>query len=108
MRRLVVYNTKNMYYKIMPSSPNTADDEWLIGLRAIAKFMGRHERTIRRWTHDHGFPAGMIPSGHWIASKHSIRDWVIVRGRHVVEKCRNKSPASMSGVNDHGREASET
>ena len=78
----------------MPISPTEADDEWLIGLRAIAAFMGRSDRTIRRWINDHGFPAGVIPSGHWIASKQSIRDWVIVRGRQVIEKRRNKCPAT--------------
>ena len=70
------------YYIIgMPSAPRNADKEWLVGLRAIARYMGRSERTIRRWIDDQGFPAGMTPSGHWIASKQSIRDWVLVRGR---------------------------
>ena len=86
----------------MPSPPNTADNEWLIGLRAIAKFMGRHDRTIRRWIDDHGFPAGMLPSGHWIASKQSIRDWIIVRGRQIVDKRRNTpgEVAEMTVIGD--------
>ena len=62
----------------MPVPPCNPDDEWLIGLRAIAAFMGRHERTMQRWIDDHGFPTGMLPSGHWIASKQAIRDWVLV------------------------------
>ena len=81
----------------MPTPPHTADEEWLIGLRAIAKFMGRHERTIRRWIDRHGFPAGMLPTGHWIASKVSIRDWVMVRGRQVVEQRRKDCPVMLSG-----------
>ncbi len=92
----------------MPLSPTDADDEWLIGLRAIARFMGRHERTIRRWIDDHGFPAGMLPSGHWMASKIAIRDWVMMRGRQVVEKRRNEYQARMFSVSDHGREATPT
>ncbi len=93
------------YDTAMPTAPRNADDEWLIGLRAIALYMGRSERTIRRWIDDHGFPAGMTPSGHWIASKQSIRDWVLVRGRQVVEQRRMERQARMSGVNDHGRTA---
>ena len=89
----------------MPAPPRTADDEWLIGLRAIARYMGRHERTIRRWTDNHGFPAGMFPSGHWAASKVSIRNWVMVRGRQVVEQRRIDRQARQSDMNDHGRQA---
>ena len=33
----------------MPRAPQCANDEWLVGLRAIGEFMGRSERTIRRW-----------------------------------------------------------
>ena len=77
----------------MPAPPRTADEEWLIGLRAMGRYMGRSDRTIRRWIDRHGFPAGMLPTGHWIASKHSIRDWVIVRGRKVVEQRRAESTA---------------
>ena len=95
----------------MPLPPHDADGEWLIGLRAIAAFMGRHERTMRRWIDDHGFPAGMVPSGHWIASKQSIRDWVLVRGRQTVERRRegrNERQIRMSERNDHGRTATAT
>ncbi len=89
----------------MPLPPHDPDDEWLIGLRAIAAFMGRHERTMRRWIDDHGFPAGKLPSGHWIASKQSIRDWVLVRGRQTVEQRRNERQVRMTGKDDHGRTA---
>ena len=89
----------------MPAPPRTADDEWLIGLRAIAGYMGRADRTIRRWIDNHGFPAGMLPSGHWIASKQSIRTWVMVRGRQVVEQRRIDQQARLSELNDHGRPA---
>ncbi len=92
----------------MPVSPTEADGEWLIGLRAIARFMGRHERTIRRWIDDHGFPAGMLPSGHWMASKQSIRDWILVRGRQRVEQRRKECHTRMSEGNEHGREATPT
>ncbi len=94
------------YYIIaMPSAPRNADEEWLIGLRAIARYMGRSERTIRRWIDEHGFSAGMTPSGHWIASKQSIRDWVLVRGREVVEQRRIERQARKSGVSDDGSKA---
>ena len=92
----------------MPVPPCNADGEWLIGLRAIARFMGRHERTMRRWIDDHGFPAGMLPSGHWIASKQSIRDWVLVRGRQIVEQRRIERLAQTSERSDHGRETTAT
>ncbi len=90
----------------MPTSPRTADSEWLIGLRAIARYMGVSERTIRRWIDEHGFPAGMLPTGHWIASKQSIRDWVVVRGRQVVEQRRIEWQARMTGADDDERTAS--
>lgn len=92
----------------MPVPPSDADSEWLIGLRSIASFIGRHERTIRRWIDDHGFPAGMLPSGHWIVSKQSIRDWVMVRGRQVVQKRRIEYEARISVENVHGRQATPT
>ena len=92
----------------MPLAPNSPDAEWLVGLRAIAIFMGRHEKTIRRWIDAHGFPAGMLPSGHWIASKQSIRAWVIVRGRQIVEKRRKEQSAGMSGAYGHGSEPTPT
>ena len=88
----------------MPSPPHNADSEWLIGLRAIAAYMGRSDRTIRRWIDQHGFPAGMLPTGHWIASKQTIRDWILVRGRQVVEQRRNERLLRESGVHDHDHE----
>jgi hypothetical protein len=89
----------------MPARPRSADDEWLVGLRPIARFMGRSERTIRRWIDNHGFPASMLPSGHWIASKQPIRDWVIVRGRQVVERRHNERQVRMSEEIDRERQA---
>ncbi len=90
----------------MPTSPCNADIEWLVGLRTIAKFMGVSERTIRRWRDQHGMPVGNVPSGHVIASKQSIRDWVVVRGRVALEQRRNECPLSMTERNDHERTAS--
>ena len=85
----------------MPSAPRTADAEWLIGLRAIARYMGVSERTVRRWRDRHGMPCGPLPSGHVIASKQSIRDWVVVRGRMALEQRRNECPLNMTERNDH-------
>ncbi len=90
----------------MPTSPCNADIEWLVGLRTIAKFMGVSERTIRRWRDQHGMPVGNVPSGHVIASKQSIRDWVVVRGRMALEQRRNECPLNMTERNDHERTAS--
>ncbi len=89
----------------MPTSPRNADREWLIGLRAVARYMGVSERTIRRWRDQHGMPIGPLPSGHIVASKQSIRDWVVVRGRMVLEQRRNECPLNMTGVDDHERTA---
>ena len=88
----------------MPSGPRNADPEWLIGLRAMAAFMGVSERTIRRWIANHGFPAGLMPSGHWLSSKRSIRDWVMVRGQQVVEQRRRaaESDRQSAGLGCHG------
>ena len=89
----------------MPSAPRNADDEWLVGLRAIARYMGVSERSIRRWRDRHGMPVGVLPSGHALASKQSIRDWVLVRGRVALDKRRNECPSIMTGARDHGRTA---
>ena len=88
----------------MPSAPRTADDEWLVGLRAIAAYMGVSERIVRCWRDHHGMPIGPLPSGHIVGSKHSIRDWVIVRGRMALEQRRNERPSMLTGVSDHERE----
>ncbi len=90
----------------MPAAPRAADAEWLIGLRAIARYMGVSERTIRRWRDQHGMPLGNVPSGHVIASKQSIRDWVVIRGRMALEQRRNECPLNMTERNDHERTAS--
>ena len=89
----------------MPTSPCNADLEWLVGLRAIARYMGVSERTVRRWRDQHGMPIGNVPSGHVIASKQSIRDWVIVRGRMALEQRRNECPLNVTERNDHERTA---
>ena len=89
----------------MPTSPRNADREWLIGLRAIAAFMGVSERTVRRWRDRHGMPVGNVPSGHVIASKQSIRDWIAVRGRLALDQRRNECPLNVTERNDHERTA---
>ncbi len=90
----------------MPAPPRAAHEEWLIGLRAIARYMGVSERTIRRWRDQHGMPIGNVPSGHVIASKQSIRDWVVVRGRMALEQRRNECPPNLTERSDHERTAS--
>ncbi len=87
---------------VMPTAPQNADSEWLVGLRAIAAYMGVSERSIRRWRDRHGMPVGVLPSGHALASKYSIRDWVMVRGRMALDQRRNECPSIMTGNNVHG------
>ena len=89
----------------MPVPPRNSDEEWLVGLRAIASYMGVSERTIRRWRDQHGMPVGNVPSGHVIASKQSIRDWVVIRGRMALEPRRSQCPLNMTERNDHERTA---
>ena len=87
----------------MPRAPQNPNEEWLVGLRAIGEFMGRSERTIRRWIATQVFPAGPLPSGHWIASKTSIRQWVMLRGQIEIEmrEMRRKvRPPISSEVSD--------
>ncbi len=92
------------YYIIaMPSAPRNADEELLIGLQKIGDFMGVSERTVRRWRDRHGFPCGPLPSGHIVASKVAIRNWIAVRGRMALDQRRNKCPSIMTGNNDHER-----
>ncbi len=94
------------YYVIaMPTPPRNADEELLIGLRRIGDFMGVSERTVRRWRDWHGFPCGPLPSGHIVASKVAIRNWIAVRGRMALDQRRNECPFIMTGVRDHGSAA---
>ncbi len=100
---LMRYYDTSLVSALMPAPPRTAHEEWLIGLRAIACYMGVSERTVRRWRDQHGMPIGNVPSGHVIASKQSIRDWVVVRGRMALEQRRNECPLNMTERTDHER-----
>ena len=61
------------------------DDDFLLGLPAIGRYVGRQGATVRRWIAEESFPAGRWPCGRWGASKLSIRGWLAERGRMQVE-----------------------
>jgi tetratricopeptide (TPR) repeat protein len=61
------------------------DDGRLVGWKAIGMFLGRDERTVRRWEAERGLPINRVPGGgsatvwalpedlrHWMAGDHGV------------------------------------
>jgi hypothetical protein len=62
------------------------DRTLLYGLPAIGAYMGYSVRTIGRWIHREGFPAGKLPEGVWMSSTELVDRWLMTRN-----PCRKSS-----------------
>ena len=57
----------------------TSRREFLEGIPAIAKALGKSESTIWRWIHYHALPACLTPGGTWLTSYGLIDAWILAR-----------------------------
>lgn len=48
---------------------------------AIAKAIGRSERTAQRWAKLHGFPVAPAPNGHMVTTETLINQWILARAK---------------------------
>ena len=71
----------------MAPRPKAAlDDDWLLGLKAMAAYHGVHPTTIQRWINRQAYPAGPLPGGMWIVAKPMVWRWIAQRGEMKIEE----------------------
>lgn len=51
----------------------------IIGIKRIALYCQKNDKTIYRWIHEYGFPAAQAPGGEWITDPELIRRWILAR-----------------------------
>jgi tetratricopeptide (TPR) repeat protein len=80
------------------------DDGRLVGWKAIGMFLGRDERTVRRWEVERGLPVNRVPGGGsatvW-ALPEELRAWMAGDAEHLQIRARpvpDAAPQRRSGA----------
>jgi tetratricopeptide (TPR) repeat protein len=78
------------------------DDGRLVGWKAIGIFLGRDERTVRRWEAERGLPVNRVPGGGsatvW-ATPDDLRAWMAGDAEHAqAEPQPNPEPRRRTGL----------
>mgnify|MGYP003442307429 CR=1 FL=1 len=69
----------------------------ITGAKAIASYLGRDVRTVRRWVREHGLPVTRL-HGKVRADKRAIDRWLAASERPAVEAMLPKCPIVSAHV----------
>lgn len=80
------------------------NSQLLEGLEAIAKYLDRSTKTVKRWIDQHAFPACKLPDGVWACSPALIDQWIWARGRAQQRLCGKIPKDNHIGSKEHATE----